>query len=177
MYASQPEPKKIKERERYASQPEPKKERERERYAAFSALYARNLQNRKKIHAKAICEVSLSDFVGPRRGYYHSALAKTAAKVLNRAKAWAKNKQVVKKAARSYSLHEPNQLTRERYVKLMRRTISKDASIGKELVSAFVASNLYNTSKVKASRLANAVTHIAVRKILSKILKQETLCR
>ena len=87
-----------------------------------------------KIHAKAICEVSLSDFVGPRRGYYGSALTKSAAKVLNHAKAWAKNKQVVKKAARSYSLHEPNQLTRERYVKLMRRTISKDASLGKEFL-------------------------------------------
>ena len=51
-----------------------------------------------------------------QRGYYGSALAKTAAKVLNHAKAWAKNKQVVKTAAGSYSLHEPNQLTRERYV-------------------------------------------------------------
>ena len=109
-----------------------------------------------------------------RRGYYGSALAKAAAKLLNRAKAWAKNKQVVKKAAHSYLLHKPNQLTRERYVKIMRRTISKDAFLGKELVSAFVASNLYNTSKMKASRLANAVTHIAVRKILSKIITMQS---
>ena len=117
--------------------------------------------------------MSLSDFVGHTAGwgYYGSALEKNAAKVLNRAKAWAENKQVVKTAACSYSLHEPNQLTTERCVKLTRRTISKDASFEKELVSAFVASNLYNTGKMKASRLANAVTQIAVNKILSKILK------
>ena len=76
----------------------------------------------------------------------------------------------------SYSLHEPNQLTRGLYAKLLKRTISRDASIRKKLLVGFRASNKYNVGKMKASRLANAISHIAVRKLVSQILKQRKLC-
>ena len=58
----------------------------------------------------------------------------------------------------------------------MKHTISRDASLRKELVVAFRASNNYSASTIKASKLANAVSHIAVRKLLSKVLKLRKLC-
>ena len=76
----------------------------------------------------------------------------------------------------SYSLHELNQLTRGLYGKLLKRTISRDASIRKKLLVGFRASNKYNVGKMRASRLANVISHIAVRKLVSQILKQRKLC-
>ena len=105
--------------------------------------------------------------------YYRSAQAKTAAKLLQRAR---KCKYAKTTGKQNLSLHEPNQLTREFYVKLMKYTISRDASLRKELVVAFRASNNYSASNIKASKLANAVSHIAVRKFLCKILKLRKLC-
>ena len=75
-----------------------------------------------------------------------------------------KCKYVKTTGKQNLSLHEPSQLTRELYVKLMKNTISRDASLRKEVVVAFRASNNYGASKIKASKLTNAVSHIAVRK-------------
>ena len=38
------------------------------------------------------------------------------------------------------------------------------------------AGHNYSASNIKASKLANAVSHIAVRKLLSKVLKLRKLC-
>ena len=48
-----------------------------------------------------------------------------------------------------------------------------DAFLRKELLVAFRASNNYSASNIK---LTNAVSHIAVRKLLSKVLKLRKLC-
>ena len=67
------------------------------------------------------------------------------------------------------SLHEPNQLTREVYAKLMKHTISKDSSLRKELIVAFRASNKQVASTIKGSTIASVVSHIAVCKVLGKV--------
>ena len=70
--------------------------------------------------------------------YYGSVLNKRVATIvlratacLKRAKALAKSRQR-KSTACSYSLHEPTQCKREQYVKLMKQTISRKASLRKK---------------------------------------------
>ena len=74
-----------------------------------------------------------------------------------------------------YSLHEPNQLTRGLYAKLLKRMLSGDASLKKELMLGFRESKKFNVGSMKASRLAKAISHIAVRKVLGEVLKQRKL--
>ena len=173
-YASQPEVKRKLERERYASQPEYKRKLEREKYASDPITKKKklNMHNR---YQKCKSHILLQK----RSAYYNSAKATTAAKLIQRAKNNKHSKANAKKSmhvVHSYSLHEPNQLTRGLYAKLLKHTISRDASIRKKLLVGFRASNKYNVGKMKASRLANAISHIAVRKLLSQIFKQRKLC-
>ena len=154
-YASQPEPKRQLERERYAfqrelkrklkremyaSQPEPKKKLEREKYAANPIAkrsadkmnYSMNRDNRKSNMLKRYRECKSQVLLHRKCAYYKSAQARTAAKLLKRAK---KNVSLYSKTSRHniISLHEPNQLTRELYAKLMKHTISRDSSLRKDL--------------------------------------------
>ena len=72
-------------------------------------------------------------------------------------------------------MHEPTQLSRELYAKLMKLTISRDGSLRKELIAAFKTSNKCIASTIKANKIVN-VSYIAVRKVLGKVLKQRKLC-
>ena len=81
----------------------------------------------------------------------------------------------MRKKTAAYSLHEPKQHTIELYVKTMKRMLSKNSAIKGELNSAFKAAS--GTSKMKAnSKLANAVSNIAVRKVVYKALRMRSVC-
>ena len=90
-----------------------------------------------------------------RCAYYNSAKATTAAKLLKRAKANKHLKANAKESMRvvhRYSLREPNQLTRGLYAKLLKRTLSRDASLRKVLALGFTESKKFNVGSMKASR-------------------------
>ena len=61
------------------------------------------------------------------------------------------------------------------YAKLLKRTLSRDASLREVLVLGFRESKKFNVGSMRASRLANAISNIAVCKVLSEVLKQRKL--
>ena len=104
-----------------------------------NADYSSNRDNRRNNMQKQYRKCKSQVLLHRQCAYYKSAQAKTAAKLLQRAKKcqYAKTGKQTKTNTQNLSLHEPNQLTRELYVKLMKHTISRDASLRKELVVAF----------------------------------------
>ena len=185
LYASQPEAKRTAERERYASQPEAKKRSEIERYpsnpepkkAADKVNYAVHVQKRKSAMQIRCKKHSSLVLFRKTRQYYGSVLNQRVSRVvlratacLKRAKALAKSRQR-KSTACSYSLHEPTQCKRELYVKVMKQTILRKASLRKKLMCAFRKLKKHFSASSKAKALPNAVANIAGRKTLNKALK------
>ena len=84
---------------------------------------------------------------------------------LKRAKDLAKSRQR-KSTACSYSQHE---CKREQYVKLMKQTILRKASLRKKLMRAFRKCKKPFSASNKAKALPNAVANIAGRKALNKL--------
>ena len=60
-----------------------------------------------------------------------------------------------------YSLHEPEQETKELYMKAMKKTITSVVSLRCKLIITFRSSCKALAEKVKASKLTNAVLNIA----------------
>ena len=147
------------------------------RKAADKVNYAVNVQKRKSaMNIRYKKHRSLVLFRKTRK-YYGSVLNKRVSTVvlratecLKRAKALAKSRQR-KSTACSYSLHEPTQCKRELYVKVMKQTISRKASLRKKLMCAFRKCKKHFSASNKAKALPNAVANIAGRKTLNKALK------
>ena len=102
-----------------------------------------------------------------------STVVLRATACLKEVKALAKSRQR-KSTACSYSLHEPIQCKRLQYVKLMKQTISRKASLRKKLMCALRKCKKHFSANNKAKALPNAVANIAGRKTLNKA--EETLC-
>ena len=71
-----------------------------------------------------------------------------------------------------YSPHEPKQETKELYVKVVKKRITSIVSLRCKLIIAFRSTCKVLAEKVKASKLTNAVSNIAVRKLLNRVLKR-----
>ena len=179
-YASQPDAKKRSDRERYASNPEPKKNNERKHYAsqrderkaADKVNYARKsaMRIRYKKYRPLVLFRKSRQYYGSVQNKSVSTVVLRATACLKKAKALAKSRQR-KSTACSYSLHEPTQCKRERYVKVMKQTILRKASLRKKLMCAFRKCKKHFGASNKAKALPNAVANITGRKTLNKALK------
>ena len=164
-------------RERYASNPEPNKNNARRQYAsqrdvrkaADKVTYAVNVQKRKsamQIQYKKHHSIVLFKYNSSVLNKRVSTVVLRATACLKRAKALAKSRQR-KSTACSYSLHEPTQCKRELYVKIMKQTILRKASLRKKLMCAFRKCKKHFSASNKAKALPNAVANIAGRKTLN----------
>ena len=155
------EAKKEAENKRYHLNPEQKKEAENKRYQSCQGerkCTMRNYYNR--------CRSSV--LLHRKSAYYCPTSSKIAARLVHRAK------KCMRKKTAAYSLHEPKQHTIELYVKIMKQMLSKNAAIRRQLNSAFEAAS--GTGKMKTnSKLANAVSNIAVRKVVYKALRMRSV--
>ena len=168
--ASQPEAKKRSKRERYASNPEPKKAADKVNYAVHVQKRKSAMQIRYKKHRSLVLFRKTRQYYGSVLNKRVSTVVLRATACLKRAKALAKSRQR-KSTACSYSLHEPTQCKRELYVKVMKQTILKKASLRKKLMCASRKCKKHFSASSKAKALPNAVANIAGRKTLNKALK------
>ena len=146
--------------------------------AADKVNYAVNVQKRKSAMKIRYNKHRSLVLFRKTSQYYGSVLNKRVSTVvlrattacLKRAKALAKSRQR-KSTACSYSLHEPTQCKRELYVKVMKQTIIRKASLRKKLMCAFRKCKKHFSASKKTKALPNAVANIAGRKTLNKALK------
>ena len=177
-YASNPEPKKEVEKARYASNPEPKKR-------AVSKRYTTNPEAKKNYIDNGIAHCS-AVLQKQSRHYYASIKRRRAARLLrhavNRSRDNAKNKLyrnqnkkriVIEKTAKRarYVLTEPKTDVKEKYVQNMKTKIHSKPTLKRKLLHAFRSSRKPLADKIKPSKLCNAVSNIAARKLLNKVLK------
>ena len=136
--------------------------------AADKVNYAVNVQKRKSAMKIRYNKHRSLVLFRKTSQYYGSVLNKRVSTVvlrattacLKRAKALAKSRQR-KSTACSYSLHEPTQCKRELYVKVMKQTIIRKASLRKKLMCAFRKCKKHFSASKKTKALPNAVANIA----------------
>ena len=101
---------------------------------------------------------------------------------MNRSRENAKNKLyrnqnkerivIAKTAKRArYVLTEPKTDVKEKYVQNMKKRIHSKPTLKRKLLHAFRSSRKPLADKIKPSKLCNAVSNIAARKLLNKVLK------
>ena len=179
MYASNPEAQKGAVKARYASNPEPKKR-------AVSKRYTTNPEAKKKLHRQWYSKHSSAVLQKQSCHYYASIKRRRAARLLrhavNRSRDNAKNKLyrnqnkkriVIEKTAKRarYVLTEPKTDVKEKYVQNMKTKIHSKPTLKRKLLHAFRSSRKPLADKIKPSKLCNAVSNIAARKLLNKVLK------
>ena len=191
---SNPEAKKEAVKSRYASNPEAKKEAEKARYAsnpepikrAVSKKYAANPEAKKELVRKWYSKHCIA-VLQKRSCYYYASIKKRRATRLlhhavNRSRESAKNKlyrnqnkeiiSIAKTAKRArYVLTEPKTDIKEKYVQNMKTKIHSKPTLKRKLLHAFRSSRKPLADKIKPSKLCNAVSNIAARKLLNKVLK------
>ena len=193
-YGSNPEGKKEAEKTRYASNPEGMKEAEKTRYAsnpkaqkeAVKSRYASNPEAKKKLYRQWYSKHCSAVLQKQSRLYYASIKIRRAARLLrhavNRSRDNAKNKVyrnqnkkriVIEKTAKRarYVLTEPKTDVKEKYIQNMKTKIHSKPTLKRKLLHAFRSSRKPLADKINPSKLCNAVSNIAARKLLNKVLK------
>ena len=178
-YASNPKAKKEDVKARYASNPEPKKR-------AVSKRYTTNPEANFFLHRQWYSKYCSAVLQKQSRHYYASIKRRRAARLLrhavNRSRDNAKNKLyrnqnkkriVIEKTAKRarYVLTEPKTDVKEKYVQNMKTKIHSKPTLKRKLLHAFRSSRKPLADKIKPSKLCNAVSNIAARKLLNKVLK------
>ena len=145
-------------------------------YASNSGLQKRAVKRGYSKHRFAVLQ--------KRRSQYYTAItarrkARLLLHALQRSRENVKNKlyrkknkqriSIAKKAR--YVLTEPKIDVKEKYVKNMKINISSKPTLKLKLLHAFRSSRKPLADKVKPSKLCNAVSNIAARKLLNKVLK------
>ena len=190
-YASNPGPKKLADKARYASNPDPKKRAVKNRYAsnpdpkkrAVKNRYASNPDPKKRAVMKGYRKHRFAVLQKRRSQYYTAITTRRKARLLHHALQHSrenvknklyrkKNEQRISIAKKArYVLTEPKLDVKEKYVKNMKRNISSKPTLEQKLLHAFRSSRKPLADKVKPSKLCNAVSNIAARKLLNKVLK------
>ena len=156
-YASNPLPKKLAAKKNYASNPLPKKLGMKKWYRKHRTIV---LQHR---HSH----------------YYQSIMHRRAARLLHHAlhrvrenlkkqSVPMQNKKLSSERRARYALTEPKLDTKQMYVKLIKQRI---ASLRRKLLNAFKSARRPLAEKIKTSKLTYAVSSIASRRLLQRVLK------
>ena len=176
--ASNPKAKKEAVKARYASNPEPKKRAVSKRYTANPEAKIISHRQWYSKHCSAVLQ--------KQSRYYDSINRRRAARLLrhavHRSRDNAKNKLyrnqnkerilIAKTDKRArYVLKEPKLDVKEKYIQNMKKKIHSKPTLKRKLLHAFRGSRKPLAEKIKPSKLCNAVSNIAARKLLNKVLK------